>query len=422
MKKNALLAVIMASGIHSAAAQPCDVRITGTVPEHVSLEQVTVATYNTTFPITTREFEVCASKQDLAVVARVSPNNSVYLIDRSGEMPNYLYDALAFIQTKDIELGASSSLINGICNNRCGYYASRHIQASAELQLLAQQYQATFANGKEARRAFFKQNREKLDALYGTGIDLETIAEIDDASIGVNPYSGSSRYFFNEKYLKMDVFKKTFRSSMGSKINNDEQLLPLVKGYAEPLKLLMDGNGSWAQRVDNIDGLIAELNTREGIAAPAIIATLQESTQQAERAADIYLFNDGATPFSRLTQAQSGFALVLANWTISAYTNAEDKQKFASLFSERFKRQALPLDRETDKALSRVMALPSVLSGTLSPAQGYQAIQVEFHQRLPDSTTRYAFEDKLHTLVFVYEKGAWRLDEIRQLPLSYYES
>ncbi|MGF1908159.1 hypothetical protein L4C38_01825 [Vibrio kasasachensis] len=422
-KRLGLLAIIMASGFHHvAAAQQCDVRISGKVPEHVSLENVEVATYNTTFPITSREFSICASKQDLAVFARVSPNNKVYLIDRSGEMPDYLYHALAFIQTKELHLDAASSLINGICQNRCGYYASRHIQASPELQSFAQQYQSTFPKGKESRRAFFKENNPKLEALYGAGIELASITEIENSSIGVDPYSGSSRYFFSERFVKIGVFKETFRSSMGTKIDKDAELLPLVEGYAEQLKSLMDGNDTWPQREKKIDEMIARLSKQNGVAAPAIIDTLKESTQQADRAAEVFLSNDEAIPFSNLTQAKSTFELVLANWTISAYTNAEDKQKFAALFSERFKKQELPLDRETDKALSRVMALPSVLGGTISPAKGYQAIQVEFNNALPDSTTRYEFRDALHTLVFIYEKGAWRLDEIRQLPLSHYEA
>lgn len=420
-KSFCLFTVIIASGFHQlAAAEQCDVRISGKVPQNVSLENVEVSTYNKSFPITSRDFSICASKQDLAIYARVSPNNKVYLIDRSGDMPDYLYYGLAFIQTKELHLNAASSLIDGICQNRCGYYASSSIQSSPELQSFAQQYQSTFAQGKEARRAFFKENNPKLNALYGAGIEVHSIEPIDSVP-GVDPYSGSSRYFFDQKRLKSAEFKETFRSSIRNKVKKDEALQPLVGEHAEQLKALMVGNGTWSERVDKTNALIARLNNQNGIAAPAIIDTLQVSLENAERAADVFLYNDGVNPFPSLTKAQSSFDLVLANWTIAAYTNAQDKHKFAALFTERFKQQELPLNRTTDKALSRLMALPSVLSGTIAPSVGYQAIQIEFNNILPDSTTKYEFQDALHQLVFIYEKGAWRLDQVHQLKLSHFE-
>ncbi|WP_345866897.1 hypothetical protein [Shewanella algae] len=73
-----------------------------------------------------------------------------------------------------------------------------------------------------------------------------------------------------------------------------------------------------------------------------------------------------------------------------------------------------------DKALSRLIDLPNHL-GKLSIEDGYQNIQLEFNNLLPDSNQRYDFKDALHSVSFVYEKGAWRLDSVSQLPIRHYD-
>ncbi|MBO2606418.1 hypothetical protein [Shewanella algae] len=103
-----------------------------------------------------------------------------------------------------------------------------------------------------------------------------------------------------------------------------------------------------------------------------------------------------------------------------SYIHSKDKQAFAALFSEQFKQQLPIQDRELDKALSRLIDLPNHL-GKLSIEDGYQNIQLEFNNLLPDSNQRYDFKDALHSVSFVYEKGAWRLDSVSQLPIRHYD-
>ena len=102
-------------------AQQCDLSITGTVPEGISLDKLVVSTYDKELPVTSRDYSLCASKQDLQVVGRHSPNNTIYLMDKSGAIPRGIYTAEVFIQSEAITLGPASSLTKQACNLRCGY-------------------------------------------------------------------------------------------------------------------------------------------------------------------------------------------------------------------------------------------------------------------------------------------------------------
>lgn len=167
----------------NANAQQCNLSITGTVPEGINLDKLVVSTYNKELPVTSRDFSLCASKQDLQVVGRHSPRNTIYLMDKSGAIPRGIYTAEVFVQSKAINLGATSTLTKQACDLRCGYYASQRIQASHGLQQLAAQYRQVPATDSKAIAAFYAKHKTALTDLYFDGITPKTMAPIDSSAL-----------------------------------------------------------------------------------------------------------------------------------------------------------------------------------------------------------------------------------------------
>ncbi|MFV7784965.1 hypothetical protein ACNPKB_12910 [Shewanella marisflavi] len=405
----------------SANAQQCDLSITGTVPEGVSLDKLVVSTYNKELPVTSRDYSLCVSKQDLQVVGRHSPNNTIYLKDKSGALPRGIYTAEVFVQSKAINLGAASSLTQRACDLRCGYYASQRIQTSTALQQLATQYQQLPASDSKAKGNFINKHKTTLASLYFDGMSPKSIAPIDTSDLWVDPYSGSSLYFDSPLSLLSSTYSEYVGTKAREARKDDAAVAEVMKQHRSSLEGLMKGFDSWQARVDAILAVTAELKASQQPATSKVAQIFTDAVKEAESTLNRYLSNDNKTPIASLTQADKTFDLLLADWTIAAYTHSKDKQAFASLFSERFKQQLPIQDRELDKALSRLIDLPNHL-GKLSLSDGYQHIQIEFNHALPDSRTRYDFKDALHSVSFVYEKGAWRLDSVSQLPIAHYEN
>jgi hypothetical protein len=148
---------------------------------------------------------------------------------------------------------------------------------------------------------------------------------------------------------------------------------------------------------------------------------LRQTVADAEQYYQDYVSNKGDTPFEDLNHAKQSFDLLLANWTISAYLNYKDEQVFSALFSERFKREDVPnISRESDKALSQLMFMPGYFA-MMNIEKGYENIQRNYYGLLNDSATEYHFKDELHSVSFIYEEGAWRLDHVSQIPMNHYE-
>ncbi len=405
----------------SANAQQCDLSITGTVPEGVSLEKLVVSTYNKELPVTSRDFSLCASKQDLQVVGRHSPNNTIYLMDKSGAIPRGIYTAEVFVQSKTINIGPASSLTKQACDMRCGYYASQRIQTSPGLQQLAAQYRQVPATDSKAIGAFFAKHKTTLTDLYFNGMTPKTMAPVDTSDLWVDPYSGAGLYFESPASLLGGTYSEYVGTKIRQARQQDKAVAEVVKQHKASLQGLMKGFDSWQARGDAIATVTDELKASQDPAATQVAQIFIDGYQEAEATLKAYLANDNKTPIASLTQADKAVELLLADWTVAAYTHSKDKQAFSALFSEQFKLKLPIKDRELDKALSRLIDLPSHLS-KMSLEQGYQNIQVEFKDALPKSSERYDFKDALHSVSFVYEKGAWRLDSVSQLPIAHYET
>ncbi|CAM3927848.1 hypothetical protein [Shewanella aquimarina] len=400
-------------------AQQCDLTITGTVPEGISLDKLVVSTYNKELPVTSRDYSLCASKQDLEVVGRHSPNNTIYLMDKSGAIPRGIYTAEVFVQSKAITLGPASSLTKQACNLRCGYYANQRVLHSDKLQQLASQYQQLAASDRKAIGSFVSQHKAEIAQLYYGDIKPKPMAPVDTSDLWVDPYSGAGLYFDSPNTILNSTFSDTVGTEAREARKQDKAVAEVMKQHMASLQGLMKGFNSWQERVEAVDRVSGELKASQDPAAIKVAQLLEDAIKTAEETLNNYLSNDNKTPVASLTQADKTFDLLLADWTVAAYTHSKDKQAFSALFSEQFKQQLPIKDRELDKALSRLIDLPQHL-GKMSLNDGYQHIQIEFNHALQASNKRYEFKDDLHSVSFVYEKGAWRLDSVSQLPISHY--
>lgn len=328
----------------NANAQQCNLSITGTVPEGINLDKLVVSTYNKELPVTSRDFSLCASKQDLQVVGRHSPRNTIYLMDKSGAIPRGIYTAEVFVQSKAINLGATSTLTKQACDLRCGYYASQRIQASHGLQQLAAQYRQVPATDSKAIAAFYAKHKTALTDLYFDGITPKTMAPIDSSAFWVDPYSGAGLYFESPASLLSGTYSEYVGTKIRQARQQDKAVAEVVKQHKASLQGLMKGFDSWQARGDAIAAVTDELKASQDPAATEVAQIFIDGYQAAEATLKAYLANDNKTPIASLTQADKAFELLLADWTVAAYTHSKDKQAFSALFSEQFK---LKLDRKS---------------------------------------------------------------------------
>lgn len=425
-KELILSAILLGCSSPLALAQTCDVEIKGEVPAHISLDKLFVSVYQRYIPVSAHQFSVCATKKDLNVTGQHNPNNKVYLVDKSADTPLYLYSSLVFVQTKHIELDSISTLANYACDSRCGYYSYQRIQNDAELISLAQQYSQIDAKAKAERSAFTLRHQATLGQLYTKVADIKALdanrmTEINNPDLWVDPYRGAGLLFESKTNLQSTAFMEGIGDNIRNIMNQNPDLKPLVTPHKKDLRVIAEGRLSWEQKGEAIDALAAQFKTYNQPKLDEIIKILKDSYRNASPRFQDYLSNKYKTPFATLNQADTTFELVLANWSLAAYSHSQDKQKFSALFTERFKQEQLPIqDKELDSALSRLITLPNHL-GQQKLADGYKNIQIEFKDRLSPSNERYDFKDDLQSLSFIYEQGAWRLDNLSQVPINHYE-
>ena len=420
-----LLAAAAASWTPFAAAQACDVTITAELPAQLSLDNLFVSTYQRDIAVTAHKVELCVSKRDLNVNGQHNPNNKVYLVDKSGGVPAHLYSALVFVQNKTVELDAASTLANYACDNRCGYYANTRLKADKTLQQRAAQYKQIDVKAKAERSAFLNKHQQELTALYFRQAKLTPLSAsqqvaIADPGLWVDPYSGAALLFKNKNVMQQQAFEAGVGDSIKTTYSQP-QLRPHLKTHKKDILAIMSGGLSWQQKGEAINALTQAFRGYNQPELDALAKVISDSYHEAGQGYQAYLSNSGKTPFAELTQANSRFEQVLANWTLAAYSHSQDAQAFAALFSERFKQQLPINDKALDSALARLITLPSHL-GKMSLENGYNHIQVEFAGQLAPSHSRYDFSDALHSVSFVYEQGAWRLDSLSQVAMNHYES
>ena len=421
-----LLAAAAGSSAQFAAAKACDVTISAELPPQVSLTNLYVSTYQRDIAVTAHKFNLCVSKRDLNINGQHNPNNKVYLVDKSGDAPSYLYSALVFVQDKTIELGAVSTLANYACDNRCGYYANARLKADATLKQRAAQYEQIDKKAKDERSAFLRQHQKELTALYLQQVKLTPLsasqrAAISDPDLWVDPYSGAALLFKNKDVMHQQAFEAGVGDSIKNTFTQYPKLQPQLKTHKKDILAIMSGGLSWAQKGEAIKALTQAFSGYNQPELDALAKVFADSYQNAPKDYQAYLSNAGKTPFVELTQANSRFEQVLANWTLAAYSHSKNAEAFAALFSGHFKQQLPIKDKALDSALSRLITLPSHL-GKMSLENGYNYIQVEFAGQLAPSNSRYDFSDALHSVSFVYEQGAWRLDSLSQVAMNQYES
>ncbi|WP_119967634.1 hypothetical protein [Shewanella japonica] len=417
--------VILLCYIYSFEVQAednCHVKVSGTVPSHHSLNDVYLHTYNKETPITQRQFSVCFSEQDLEVNGTFIPSASVSLDYKQDGVPKEIYGASLFIQTKEVELTPITGVATRACNRRCNYYLYQKMLQSDEIAIAAQQFPQAHAKiAKDDIKGIIALNQKQskhLSAILEKTATVQTIDVKRSIMDSPSPYSGASFNFINKNTTQLSFFKETL-PKLVQKANFDrEQLNEFGNTHKSDFdNLLKTGKRNWEQQVEVINQLILKLE-RDGTEISSGVAKVIGQTRDATEQHYLdYLTNDNRTPIPRLNIAAQPFELLMANWTVSAYLAHNDKQTFSALFTERFKAEEVREYKEaTDKALSQLIYMPDYFS-TFDISKGYENIQRAYVGLLADSSTSYQFGDDLHSVSFKYEKGAWRLDQISQVPI-----
>ncbi|QBF83778.1 hypothetical protein EXU30_14565 [Shewanella maritima] len=410
----------------SHANDSCDVKVTGSVPQEYPVENMLLRAYNKDIPITQREFSVCLSKQDLAVPGKFTSNNRVSLSYKQGAIPKGIYSAGVFVQTTEVELNPLSSMAVNACDSHCNYYLYQQVLASEDLAIAAEKYPKERAKiRKDDWDAIVKLNTKQAEALTAIVNKTASVQSIDVEKNPVDspgPYSGSSYKLIDKDDYQIRLFLNEFSTSVKRAAIDKKQLKAFGKANKQAFdKLTKTGKRNWQEQTAIINELIAKLQSDGSEVATKVAKAIEHSRDKADKQYQDYLANDNHTPFPRLNSAKQPFELVLANWTMSAYLSFDNEQTFPALFSEKFKQEATSSDkRSIDKPLSQLMYMPASFA-LMDITKGYENIQRGYKGLLPDSETKYHFSDALHSVTFVYEKGAWRLDQVSQIPLNHYE-
>jgi hypothetical protein len=430
-KSSTTLAITLLALLSSASviANPdsCHVRITGTVPEGIPLDNLFVsASYDHRFHITTRTFSVCASKQDLKVNGTFIPNTRLSLSYKVDGMPKGVFDASLFVQTKEVELSDISGMALTACDHRCNYYQYQKMLSSELVANAVTEHASAFAkiadDDIQAKIAIHSATQSGLDKAFKGERLVKSIIAKENPSDTPGPYSGSSYGLLKPQNTKMGQFTDRFTTGVKEANFDELKLRTLGEKYkSEFTPFLRGAFKSWDEQVYAVDQFVDILNKSGSETEIKMALLLKKTVADAEQYYQDYVSNKGDTPFEGLNHAKQSFDLLLANWTISAYLNYKDEQAFSALFSERFKREDVPnMSRESDKALSQLMYMPGYFA-MMNIEKAYENIQRNYYGLLNDSATEYHFKDELHSVSFIYEEGAWRLDHVSQIPMNHYE-
>lgn len=421
------LLTLLCSASVAASLESCHVRITGTVPGGIPLDGLFIsASYTHQFPITTRTFSVCASKQDLNINGTFIPNTRLSLTRKVDGMPKGIFDASLFVQTKEVELSDISGMALTACDNRCNYYQYQKMLSSELVANAVIEKASALAKVSDddiqAKIAINSAIQSGLNKAFKGERPVQSIIVKEDPSETPGPYNGSSYGLLKPDNVKMGQFDELFAAGVKESNFDELKLKNFGKEYKREFTPLRRGAfKSWDKKVNAVEQLVGTLNKSRSEIATKMALLLTQALTDAEQYYQRYVSNKGDTPFESLTRAKQSFDLLLANWTISAYLNYKDEQTFSALFTERFKREDVPnMSRESDKALSQLIFMPGYFA-MMDIEKGYENIQRNYYGLLNDSATEYHFKDALHSVSFIYEEGAWRLDRVSQIPINHYE-
>ncbi|MBN7796188.1 hypothetical protein [Parahaliea mediterranea] len=412
---------LLALPAESMAGESCEVRILSDIPVGVALENLRVEAYGTSYPVTSRQLELCLKKSDLGFSAvKFYPTRlSLQLLQEQQRV--VFFDALAHLQADEIRLDSVSSMAADACPSTCGFYEYQRLKQEPAVQRAAQLHRqnvvtnpATWSN-REARQPVYTELSELLDGVYEASLpSIQPADSPPELEVGyfVDYSSGAWRYF--RPYTdKRSLFQDKFMAGMQQirEADHDDQFREAFKAFSSELRAAYRSDLDWPEYQAGIMAIADEMR-REAALEPLWQMTGRTIAEVEEQTEGLLMRHD--VPFAALGARELAFGELLAHWGRNAYAYAEYPDKFQALFSERFKREdmhELLNDRALDRSLSRLLARINRAAMADLDA-GFRRLLHEYHGQGERRGDRYEFADGLERLRFVYEKGAWRLDSV----------
>lgn len=424
--KNILPLLALSVISHTAlASSDCDVKIRASIPKNLNLNQLTLELYNKRMPITAYEFETCATYDDLSIDKRQFNTNNLSIINKFADGRTNLFTSAAHFQAKEIELSTVSTIAHQACPTTCGYYEFEKLKKDAKIQQFAQQYAVNLSNqngettrdqAAKAFAEFYSQAQARFTEMQPTPPPLPHFKEGENYLTSV--YGGTHK-FFPKAPRQSEIFEKIFEPQKDAFFKKVDK--HAFGDKAEPLDQLAEKVYRSRHNWDEFQLHNKELsNAMRATGEPwlieyakmtdqAIVDATKQHKAEVERLTTL-----SGTPFKDLTKRDMSFGDLMGYWSYTAYHQVElnNKEDFATLFSQHYLQQTAPALRQQKHADMSVSYLVSMFDMLLPSenAEKMKRVKGEFDDAAQKQGNKYHLNDGFMDVAFVYENGAWRLE------------
>ena len=419
-----LLIPLLVSG-GNAFAKDCPLELSTNLPESIYSNGAEYDIYSSKTKITQAKSKMCIEKTNIGLAAHKFESTGVSVMIKGSLLGTELYSAWIHNPTEKIEVNAVTHIAKALCPNFCGYYEYQALINNPKVITAAKMYDKAILSKPEIvqdRDAYFAIKNKILEPIHYLDLDIKKFdkpspdfAELDIDDF-VDPYSGAANYFYSERHYST-LFRERFfelrdQSDVISALSNKEKRA-LLKPLEKEAKAILYPE-KWQDLPKQISVINKKLEQTGEESATAIAKIFNQAYAEVNKVYSAF-YNNKSTQFSPLTDPKLNFEDIVANWSRYAYYYAKKPEKFSQLFSENYKRiyaRNLYQDRQRDRSLSGLIALDDRV-GITNPEKGYNKVKYEYSLvNAHKEGNTYTFEDAFERIVFVFEKGTWRLDDV----------
>ncbi|MDC3211220.1 hypothetical protein NQU47_01460 [Pseudoalteromonas distincta] len=421
--KYLLIPLLVVSG--NVFAKSCPLEILTNLPESIYANGAEYDIFSSKTKIKQAKSKICIEKTNIGLAAHKFESTGVSVTIKGSLLGTELYTAWIHNPTVKIEVNAVTHIAKALCPNYCGYYEYQALINNPNVIAAAKKYDEAILPNPEVvqnRDAYFAIKNKVLDPIRYLELDISKFdkpspyfaePDIDDF---IDPYSGSAKYFYSKSHYST-LFRERFfelrnKSDVISALSNTKKRA-LLKPLEKEAKAILYPE-KWQDLPKQISAINKKLEQTGEEAAIEIAKVFNQAYKEVNKDYNAF-YNSNSTQFSPLTDPKLNFEDIVANWSRYAYYYAKKPEKFSQLFSENYKRvyaRNLNQDRQRDRSLSGLIALADRV-GIISPENGYNKVKYEYNlvNAVKEGNT-YSFEDAFERIIFVYEKGTWRLDDV----------
>ncbi|MEE2002260.1 hypothetical protein QWY20_12420 [Alkalimonas sp. MEB108] len=345
-------------------------------------------------------------------------------------MDHLLY-GLSHLQAEKLELGLVSTVAAALCPAHCGYQEYRYLMQHPEVHKIAARIEEQLSKlVAQDRSAILDRNKlSTLDwsAMQQRGIHQQALPEPlpayqNDTLTEYHYFSGRSDRYLSP-LLDRNVSptaQRMIQENMGDIFNNNPELSELFSQQRDAFMAQFRARLPWPEYRQQLVAYIKSQREVEPRLAPvwnkidegiALVDSYHQSFRQNQR-----------QPFAALTNRDLTGDMVISHWIRYAHQHAPQFEDYNQLFSTNLKSKIAEQPEANASTLYNINTLIAVyprLRG--SDGTGTARLRFEYMDAFSRVGDQLWLSNGIDHIVFLYENGAWRLDQICRIAADSYQ-